>query len=205
MAAMARSAPYNRDQALETAMKLFRAKGYHATSLKDLEAGLKMKPGSIYAAFTSKEALFRAALARYHQAGLAQIDACIESAASPLQGLMQYVRSQMAGCDQSPPPPACMLARTAIELSHDDGPAAEDARAFLAGVEARLADHIRAAQSVGEIAPEADPARLARRVQAKMMGATVFAQRRTSASEMEDLVEDLAQEISALRGVETTA
>ena len=62
---MARTASYDRDQALDAAMTLFWLKGYHATSLKDLEGALKMKPGSIYAAFQSKEALFRATLERY--------------------------------------------------------------------------------------------------------------------------------------------
>jgi AcrR family transcriptional regulator len=66
--------PYDRDAALDAALRLFWAKGYHATSLKDLEAALTMKPGSIYAAFQSKEALFLAALERYflrNRAGLA--------------------------------------------------------------------------------------------------------------------------------------
>ncbi|MDX1730552.1 MAG: helix-turn-helix domain-containing protein, partial [Aurantimonas coralicida] len=45
--------PYDRDAALDAALRLFWAKGYHATSLKDLEAALTMKPGSIYAAFQS--------------------------------------------------------------------------------------------------------------------------------------------------------
>ena len=37
---MARSPSYNRDAALDTALDLFWKKGYHATSLKDLEAAL---------------------------------------------------------------------------------------------------------------------------------------------------------------------
>ena len=50
---MARAAPYDRDATLDAAMSLFWERGYHATSLKDLEAALSMKPGSIYAAFKS--------------------------------------------------------------------------------------------------------------------------------------------------------
>ena len=44
---MSRSAPYDRDTALAAAMDLFWEKGFHATSLKDLETALEMKPGSI--------------------------------------------------------------------------------------------------------------------------------------------------------------
>lgn len=55
---MTRAAPYDRETALDAAMALFWDKGFHATSLKDLEAALAMKPGSIYAAFVSKENLY---------------------------------------------------------------------------------------------------------------------------------------------------
>ena len=66
---MGRTATYDRDAVLKAAMELFWARGYHTTSLKDLERALDMRPGSIYAAFGSKEALFRAALDRYATAG----------------------------------------------------------------------------------------------------------------------------------------
>ena len=62
---MTRAQPYNRDAAIDAAMTLFWQKGYHATSLKDLEGALSMKPGSIYAAFSSKENLFNLSLERY--------------------------------------------------------------------------------------------------------------------------------------------
>ncbi|NBB84288.1 MAG: TetR family transcriptional regulator, partial [Alphaproteobacteria bacterium] len=47
---MARKATFDRAAVLDKAMALFWAKGYHATSLRDLEAALDLRPGSIYAA-----------------------------------------------------------------------------------------------------------------------------------------------------------
>ncbi|MGV8985829.1 MAG: TetR/AcrR family transcriptional regulator [Cypionkella sp.] len=61
---MTRAAPYDRDTALNAAVSLFWNKGFHATSLKDLETTLHMNPGSIYAAFSSKENLYLLALER---------------------------------------------------------------------------------------------------------------------------------------------
>ena len=55
---MSRTALYNRHDALERALQLFWQKGFHATSLKDIEQALDMRPGSIYAAFGNKEGLF---------------------------------------------------------------------------------------------------------------------------------------------------
>ena len=92
---MKRARPYDRDTALDAAMHLFWRKGYHATSLKDLEAALAMKPGSIYAAFTSKEALYLAALERYFLRSRDGLRAMLAAAASPLAALAGFLRESV--------------------------------------------------------------------------------------------------------------
>ena len=67
---MTRAAPYDRETALDAAMTLFWDKGFHATSLKDLEAALVMKPGSIYAAFSSSGSADPQRLARRFQSNV---------------------------------------------------------------------------------------------------------------------------------------
>ena len=62
---MPRKPSYDREDLIERARDLFWQRGWAGTSLKDLEASLKMKPGSFYAAFGSKDALFELALDRY--------------------------------------------------------------------------------------------------------------------------------------------
>jgi AcrR family transcriptional regulator len=56
---------FDRDAALTTAMHLFWAKGYSATSIGDLTAAIGIGAPSLYAAFGSKEALYSEALAQY--------------------------------------------------------------------------------------------------------------------------------------------
>ncbi len=56
---------YDRDLLIDRARDLFWQRGWASTSLKDLEATLQMKPGSFYAAFGSKDALFGLALDKY--------------------------------------------------------------------------------------------------------------------------------------------
>ncbi|MDA6076603.1 helix-turn-helix domain containing protein [Edwardsiella anguillarum] len=63
---------HNRDAALQQAVALFWRRGYFATSMKEIEQALNMRPGSIYAAFGNKAALFSSALTRYTQC---QVDA----------------------------------------------------------------------------------------------------------------------------------
>ena len=56
---------FDRDQALEAAMRVFWEKGYVATSMTDLTTAMGIASPSLYAAFGSKEDLFREALDRY--------------------------------------------------------------------------------------------------------------------------------------------
>ena len=53
------------DEAVETAMRLFHARGYDAVGVAELGAELGIKPPSFYAAFGSKAGLFERALRRY--------------------------------------------------------------------------------------------------------------------------------------------
>lgn len=65
MAERGRPRSFDRAAALRRAMEVFWAKGYDGTSLADLTAAMGINPPSIYAAFGSKEGLFREAVELY--------------------------------------------------------------------------------------------------------------------------------------------
>lgn len=58
---------FDRDQALDVAMRLFWRHGYEGVSVNDLTAALGIAPPSLYAAFGSKADLYRAAVRRYEK------------------------------------------------------------------------------------------------------------------------------------------
>ena len=62
---MANKIKFEREHVVRVASQLFWEKGFHATSLKDIEHALDMRPGSIYAAFGNKESLYSQALDLY--------------------------------------------------------------------------------------------------------------------------------------------
>ncbi len=51
--------------AVENAIEVFRAQGYHGTSVQDLTVGTGLGRGSLYKAFRDKHSLFLAALSHY--------------------------------------------------------------------------------------------------------------------------------------------
>ena len=65
MAARGRPRGFDRDSALRCAMLLFWERGYEATSISDLTAAMGINSPSLYAAFGSKEALFRESIELY--------------------------------------------------------------------------------------------------------------------------------------------
>jgi len=70
VAAPARGRPrtFNRDLAVKAAMDLFITRGYDGVSLEDLQKAMgNISPPSFYAAFGSKDALFREVLTLYRQ------------------------------------------------------------------------------------------------------------------------------------------
>ena len=196
---MARTAAYDRAEVLGKARDLFWAKGYHATSLRDLEAALDMRPGSIYAAFGSKEKLFAETLRLYSEVADEEFERTVSAHGSPLEGLAAYARGFGGLCERDVPSRACMLVKTIMELPEDDPVLRQTAEGLMRRVEAGFAERFRLAQEIGELAAEEDPGRLARRFQAAMFGLRAYAQRTDAGDGVRDLAEDIAAGIEALR------
>ncbi|MCB9595270.1 MAG: TetR/AcrR family transcriptional regulator [Sandaracinaceae bacterium] len=62
---MARPKSFDRGAVVASAMQVFWREGYQGASLSSLGPAMGLQPGSIYATFGSKEALFREALSAY--------------------------------------------------------------------------------------------------------------------------------------------
>src|SRR5262245_39754798 len=55
---------FDLDAALDKSVRVFRERGYHATSIADLTEAMKLASGSVYKAFKDKRAVFLAAFDR---------------------------------------------------------------------------------------------------------------------------------------------
>ncbi|QFS81708.1 HTH-type transcriptional repressor ComR [Roseivivax sp. THAF40] len=196
---MGRSATYDKDKVLKAAMDLFWARGYHTTSLKDLERVLDMRPGSIYAAFGSKEALFRAALDRYSTAGLTALEEALAQSGSPIAGLAAHVRMFGGIARDALPSRACMLVKTLLETPDDEPELRRSVEDMMRQTERAFAAAFRSARDAGEIAPDADPDQLAARLQAAIFGLRAYAQRTDADDRVARIAEEIAKDVEALR------
>ena len=196
---MKRARPYDRETALNAAVRLFWTKGYHATSLKDLEAALQMKPGSIYAAFLSKEALYLAALERFFQAFRAAFARDMQDSGSPLGAMSNYLLQLARSRSEEPRGQACMLIKTVIDTTATDAAIADRANGYIEEMQADFAAVIDRAKAVGELPQELDSGRLARRYQSNINALRIELHRGTEQARLTALAEDMVEDLERLR------
>ncbi|MCF2905146.1 TetR/AcrR family transcriptional regulator [Octadecabacter sp. CECT 8868] len=189
---MPRKPSYDRDDLIRRARDVFWKQGWAGTSLKDLEKTLNLKPGSFYAAFGSKDALYQLTLDQYAKDGAAALEALAQDR-GPLGALQAYPRHIIE--NDAAAARACMLVKTMLELSPHDHPLADHANAHLNTMENRFSALFSAAQDNQEIGDTHDPARLARRYQSDLLGMRISAERpgHDSASTIDEIEQSLAR------------
>lgn len=189
---MPRKPSYDKDDLILRARDLFWRQGWAGTSLKDIEKALSLNPGSIYAAFGSKEALYGLALDRYVDDGAASLERMTREK-GPLATLQAYPKSIVEN-DQAAAR-ACMLAKTYMELSPQNHTLADQAHAHLCTIEGKFEALFAAAQSNGQIGANHDPKHLAQRYQSDLLGLRVSAERPdfNALKTADDIAQSLAQ------------
>ena len=173
------SAPikFNRDEVIEKAKNLYWEKGYHATSMRNLQDVVNMHPGSIYAAFGSKDKLFKESLNRYAVEGAKRLADCVAQKDTVLDGLKHFIHTVIVCNRATAPSGMCMIVKTVAELTQNDSPELlAHATSILEGIEASFAKLFAQAVDSGEIGKDKDPIELARYLQIQIIGLRTYAQ-----------------------------
>ncbi|OZA30057.1 MAG: TetR family transcriptional regulator [Hydrogenophilales bacterium 17-61-9] len=119
MAERGRPRSFDRAAALRRAMEVFWAQGYDGTSMTDLIAAMAVNSPSIYAAFGSKEALFREAVALYRATEGGRIWGAMTTAPSARAAIETVLRASAEEFTRPSKPRGCLIVLGA--LNADDG------------------------------------------------------------------------------------
>ncbi|MGR5177342.1 TetR/AcrR family transcriptional regulator [Vibrio parahaemolyticus] len=171
---MAKSAQFDRDEVIHKAMLLYWEKGFHATTMRNLQHAVDMRPGSIYAEFGSKEGIFKAAIEHYVRLGGERLEQAILDQGSPLTGLANFVLESVKPCHKEMPNNMCMLAKTVAELSDEQTELLSITRHSLRLMEQKFSDVITRAQALGEVNSDISSQRLAQHLQIQIMGIRTY-------------------------------
>jgi len=174
---MSAHAKFNREDVIEKAKNLYWEKGYHATSMRNLQDVVDMRPGSIYAAFGNKDSLFKEALNCYAEQGAINLTNSLAQEATMLDGLKRFIHSVTVCNKDTAPSAMCMIVKTIGELTQNDSPdLLAHATTILERVEASFVKVFQQAIDNGEIDTSKNAAELGRYFQIQMMGLRTYAQ-----------------------------
>ncbi|MDI3324791.1 TetR/AcrR family transcriptional regulator [Pontibacterium granulatum] len=188
---MANKLKHDRQLVINQATNLFWEKGFHATSMRNLQDHIDMRPGSIYAAFGSKEGLFKETLQCYADGSLKRLQASVEATPSPLAAMKHFVKLVVQQGKNQAPNEMCMLVKTVSELTEENEELLEESKRLLKVMENAFADLLSQAQQAGEIDSSKDPQRLARLIQMQLIGLRLYARTSNSENSVNDLIDDL--------------
>lgn len=148
---------FDREVALEKAMRLFWRKGYHCTSVKELLAEMNILNGSLYNTFKGKKNLFALAISYYLKTIIEFRINCYQQAPSFKEGIRAFFAQTLKDYQNPSLPSGCLVVNSIdTELMQD-----ESLRASIASAVERLhsffRDEIIKAQSSGQVSSYIDP------------------------------------------------
>jgi AcrR family transcriptional regulator len=120
MAGRGRPRAFDRDQALARAMEIFWDKGFEGTSMVDLTSGMGIGAPSLYAAFGSKEELFRQAVALYVATDGADIWAAISNADTAYGAVEGFLMETARKFSRPDKPSGCLVVLSALHATDDN-------------------------------------------------------------------------------------
>ncbi len=188
---MRKNAKFDRDQVVDKAVNLYWEKGYHGTSMRNLQDVIDMRPGSIYATFGSKDGLFREALERYALGGLQQLEQLRQETGSPTQALKEFIKLQVIGTLDSAPSNMCMLTKSVAELTSEQPELLAEAKGLLKRVEQAFVRLLIEAQEMGELDSSGDVDKLARHLQVQIAGLRTYARVSDGEAPLEEMIDDI--------------
>ncbi|MFD7644930.1 TetR/AcrR family transcriptional regulator [Kitasatospora sp. NPDC059795] len=162
---------FDRAAVLAAATRLFWERGYQATSVGELTGAMGIKPGSLYAAFGDKESLFREVVRAYQQSPAGEFTGLAFAEEPTTRAAFVRILRDAARIYSDPTHPAgCLVISAAANVAVQDDEVAVFLRELRASNLAAFEDRLFTAKRFGELAPDADPAALARYFGAVLQG-----------------------------------
>jgi AcrR family transcriptional regulator len=166
---------FDREAALDRALGLFWTQGFEGTSISDLTEALDINPPSLYAAFGSKEELFREALGLYVRAYGLPVERAIAEEKTALDAVGRILREAARLFPAGATPGGCPVSSGTLTCAPDHRSIADVVAATRELMVTALEQRITVGKAKGEIPRDADPATLARYVATVISGMSVQA------------------------------
>ena len=192
---MARPREFDVHEAIRIATALFWRKGYDGTSLTDLEKAIGIKTPSFYAAFGSKEGLFKKVLAHYQENHL-QYFAEALSAPTAKEVAEKLLFGLADAHSSSKHPPGCLALNCSLPVAGSGDPVRLELAKLRERTRAEVTKRFRKAKAEGDLPENAHPEGLARYILVVGYGMAVEAQSGATGKDLHRIAETAMEAFS---------
>ncbi|GII59528.1 TetR family transcriptional regulator [Planotetraspora thailandica] len=161
------------DKALDQALDVFWEHGYEGTSMARLEAAMGLGRASLYAAFGSKDDLFRKVLNRYREE--TQPTAAALEEPTVRDAVREYLHRNVDAITSPSHPHGCLIVGSALRCSPENADIAATLAELRRVTTQTLQDRFEQGRSEGDTSVTLAPAELAQYVSAISEGLSVRA------------------------------
>lgn len=180
---------FDMDLALKRAARVFRERGYHATSIADLTAAMQLASGSVYKAFKDKQAIYAAVFEYEWRTDREKLRTLIEAATSGrerVRATLSFYAGISSGAEGKR---GCIVVGGAAELSTLKHDMAQRIIAVLRESERLLVDLIQMGRADGSISSTVDSVVIARLLLCLLQGMRIAGKAGRSRKEMMEVVD----------------
>jgi len=185
---MARPKEFNETTVLDAAVQCFWARGYEATSVRELAASMGIAGASLYNAFGDKSSLYRRALDRYVDQSFQDRVRRFENHLPPREAIGAFFDEIVMRSLTDQGRKGCMLVNAALEMPVHDPTTRAAITEVVNQIEAFFRRRVAAGQADGTIVSTETPEDLARLLLAALMGIRVLARVRPERELLEGIV-----------------
>lgn len=198
--ARGRPRSFDRDAALEIAMRLFWQHGYEATSLAQLTAAIGVGAPSLYAAFGDKEALFLETVARYQARGGDQTEALWGNFKTAREAVSSVLAESAIRLTDPASPRGCMVVLSAISCSDQAARVQKELSDCRARWEKQMKQRILRGISEGDVPETTNAGALASFYMAVLQGMSLHAKDGASRERLKEIGQAAMQAWPEARG-----
>ena len=172
---MARLKEFDEDRAIDSAVDRFWARGYEATSVRDLAEAMGIGGASLYNAYGDKRELFIRSLERYANRSMRERVARIEARFEPKQAIGAFLAEIIDRSAKDPDCKGCLLVNSALDVAPHDPEIGRLVAAYLGEIQAFFKRSLLAARQAGQVDKRLDAEAVSAHLLGVVLGIRVLA------------------------------
>jgi AcrR family transcriptional regulator len=182
---------FDRDGALDSALRLFWSRGFEPTSISDLTKAMRITPPALYSAYGDKKSLFLEAVERYEQSVGCFAEQALTEEPTAERAIRHLLHGAVEAFARSAGPRGCLVVLGGINCTTESGDIYQALVVRRRNAEKAVHARILAGKTAGELADDADLDGLTGMVTATLYGLAIKAKDGVPRAQLHKIVDQM--------------